>query len=517
MKSRREYIVLSSLLLYLAALLPLEVAGETYHIDSADGDDLAAGTSIDTAWRSLKKVNATTFAPGDRILFKAGGAWSGQLHPQGSASPGKPIIIDRYGEGPRPIIAGEGTADLPGRSTIYLYNQEYFEIGSLEITNYLEGDNNIKRGVYVLAENYGEVHRIHLRNLFVHDVNGSLKTKYNGGIFLEVVGSSKKTWFDDVLIEGCHVRDVDRTGISNQSEWRFRSLEDDGNWVPNKHFVIRNNIVERAGQNGLILRCTESPLIEHNLFKDNGGKGTGNAMFTYNCNDALVQFNESYGTLFAPGEIDGAGFDSDYQCKNSVFQYNYSHDNDHGFILVCCQGRPTDFNDGTVVRYNISQNDGGNVFRISGKVTNTSIYNNVIFQGPEMDARLIWHKEWDDVWPDATAYFNNIIYNLGSGGYDFGTSKNNRFENNIFYGNHPASEPKDPHKLTSDPLFVAPGEGKVGRASLEGYKLKQGSPAIDSGRKISDMPPVDFWGNPIHRSGVPDRGAFENEIALKNR
>jgi hypothetical protein len=72
----------SFLLLCLVALLPLEVAGEAYHVDSADGDDNVAGTSVDTGWHSLKKVNATTFSPGDQILFKAGGAWRGQLHPK---------------------------------------------------------------------------------------------------------------------------------------------------------------------------------------------------------------------------------------------------------------------------------------------------------------------------------------------------------------------------------------------------------------------------------------------------
>lgn len=499
------------MLLCLAILLPLELAGETYYVDSAQGNDDAAGKSIDTAWRSLTKVNATTFTPGDRILFKAGGTWSGQLHPKGSGSPGKPIMINQYGKGPRPIIAGQGTSELPGRATVYLFNQEYFEIANLEITNYLKGDDSVKCGVKIVAEDMGAVHQIHLRNLFVHDVNGKLKTKYNGGIFLEVVGKKKKTWFDDLLIEGCHVRDVDRTGISNQSTWRFRSLDDDGNWVPNKNVVVRNNIIERAGQNGLILRCSESPLIEHNVFKDNGGKGTGNAMFCYNCDNALVQYNESYGTRFAPGQIDGAGFDSDYQSKNSVFQFNYSHDNDHGFILVCCQDRPGNFNDGTVVRYNISQNDGGNVFRISGQVTNTSIYNNVIFQGPKMETRLIWHKPWGKGQPHSTTYLNNIFYNLGSGGYDLGTSEKNRFENNLFYGNHPATEPDDPHKLTSDPLFVAPGKGIVGRDSLKGYQLKKGSPAIASGKKIENLPPIDFWGNPVQQNGLPDRGAFDYE------
>ena len=38
------------------------------------GDDGNNGTSQDSAWRSLDKVNATTFAPGDKILFKAGKA-----------------------------------------------------------------------------------------------------------------------------------------------------------------------------------------------------------------------------------------------------------------------------------------------------------------------------------------------------------------------------------------------------------------------------------------------------------
>jgi len=497
-----------------ALLVHGHAVATTYFVDSVNGSDSERGTRMAAAWKSLDKVNQTTFRPGDRILFRSGGAWSGQLHPKGSGVAGDPIIIDKYGTGPLPLIAGEGTVGLPGNATVYLYNQEYWEISNIEITNLLEGNTDVKRGVYVGAEDYGSVNHIHLSNLVVHDVNGTLETKHNGGIFLEVTGDSVKTWFDDVLIEGCHVHDVDRTGISNQSSWQRRSFDDNMNWVPNRNVVIRNNVVERSGQNGLIVRCCEGARIEYNVFKDNGAKGSGNAMFPFNSNNTLVQFNESYGTIFNPGEVDGGGFDSDWQCKNSLFQYNYSHDNDHGFMLVCCQGGPRNFNDGTVVRYNISQNDGGNAFRISGQTTNTRIYNNVIYLGPQMDTRVVWHKSWQG-WPDGTSYFNNIFYNLGTGNYDFGSSTNNLFDYNVFFGNHPSREPDDPHKITASPQFVNPGRGATGMDTLDGYKLRPGSPAIDSGKNLEGLPESDFWGNPVPQNRVVDRGAYEygNDVA----
>ena len=192
-----------------------------------------------------------------------------------------------------------------------------------------------------------------------------------------------------------------------------RSLTANSNWLPNTNFLIRNNIIERSGGNGMIIRVSAKPIIEYNIFKQCGLKTSGNAVFTFNCDDAIVQFNESYLTVYNTGDADAAGFDSDYRCKRSIFQYNYSHDNDDGFILVCCQGGSDRFNDSTVVRYNISQNDkvvDGGIFRISGQTTNTFIYNNVIYSGSSVTPkRIIYHKSWD-AYPDKTNYFNNIFY-----------------------------------------------------------------------------------------------------------
>jgi len=74
------------------------VRATTYYVDASGGADGNSGVSSSEPWKSLEKVNTTTFAPGDRILFAAGSRWQGKLNPKGSGTPGKPIVIDRYAD-----------------------------------------------------------------------------------------------------------------------------------------------------------------------------------------------------------------------------------------------------------------------------------------------------------------------------------------------------------------------------------------------------------------------------------
>src|SRR5437016_3591468 len=103
----------------------------TYYVDSVQGSDANAGTSPAAAWKSLAKVNATTFLPGDQILLKSSSIWKGQLWPKGSGVEGKPITVDMYGGGVKPVILGAGLVE----DAVLLKNQEYWEIQNLEITN----------------------------------------------------------------------------------------------------------------------------------------------------------------------------------------------------------------------------------------------------------------------------------------------------------------------------------------------------------------------------------------------
>ena len=61
------------------AWLPTSLLAANYHVDSQTGDDARDGLSPATAWRTLERASSATFKPGDRVGFRSGGVWSGQL------------------------------------------------------------------------------------------------------------------------------------------------------------------------------------------------------------------------------------------------------------------------------------------------------------------------------------------------------------------------------------------------------------------------------------------------------
>ncbi len=481
----------------------------TYYVDSAGGDDDYPGTFALAPWRTLDKVNTVLFAPGDRVFLKAGSVWTGQLDPWGSGESGSPVLVDMYGQGPKPIIDGQGIVTAPMR----LFNQEYWEVSNLELTNYDPGNVRERFGAWIAAEDAGTLHHLHLKDLDVHDVNGRNEDAYktNGGIIFDIRGGGRQTRWDDVLVEKCSVRGVDRSGIWLASLWWDRNLSDTlpGHWVGSTNVVIRNNFVDDIGGDGIVPLMCSGPLVEYNTAK-NCNKRSGRycvAIWSWACDDTIIQYNEAYLTRTT---MDGEGFDSDWFSNNTIIQYNYSHDNEGGFCLICANGTYPGggFNDGTIVRYNISQNDQTRAFHIAGPLTNTSVYNNTIYIGEGMAVDPIIHTFWGG-WADNTRFCNNIFYNLGAGDYILASSTSNAFDYNLFYGNHPAGEPADPHKLTNDPEFRNPGAAWLGRDSCLGYKLRSTSPCIDSGLTVSDHGDLDYWGNTVPSGLGVDRGAHE--------
>ena len=102
MVGRQTRIVLAMVLAVWAG-----VAGATdYYVDAAGGADSADGLSTKTAWKTLAKVNGSTFKPGDSILLMRGGLWRETLEVPSSGAPDKPITIGAYGQGEKPILCG---------------------------------------------------------------------------------------------------------------------------------------------------------------------------------------------------------------------------------------------------------------------------------------------------------------------------------------------------------------------------------------------------------------------------
>lgn len=535
-----------------AATASTAAIGATYYVDSTSGHDTAAGTDTTHPWQTLGAVNATTFSAGDQILFKRGGTWSGQLHPQGNGAAGSPIIIDAYGSGASPIINGGSltwnstTNALGSSAAVYLQNQQYWVIQNLEIVNDSNTDNfgtstyssstdsYTYTGGYprygILVDNNGAnlLSGITIHNNNVHDVNGCfdcnnlLDPMINGGIV--VYAQQGSGGFANVAITGNTVHDLGRTGILF---WDARTPSAPSTTIVQSNLstgvIVDGNTVSNIDSSGVVTFGTEGVVLQRNIV-GHAGQKTLAANFSENsavglwptrAMDSTVQYNEVYGTLTQ--DTDGQGFDVDVDSTNTKVQYNYSHDNQGGFLLMMGQNSSN-----LAVRYNLSVNDsyGGTkgVFTFSwGTNKNAAIYNNTVYIPSGSSAQPIYcdpPASKNSVCATDTGawtFQNNVIENLGSGGYVLPNTQNAVIDRNVFYGNHPVSEPSGTNKSTLDPQLVAPASpAPSGIGSVSGFQLAStSSPAAGSGGLIGENGGIDYFSRPLSATMTPSRGFHE--------
>ena len=174
------------------------VAATTYYVDPA-GNDSNNGTSSATPWKSIAKVNGTTFKAGDKILFKRGGTWSGTLSPKGSGTIAAQITLGSYGSGAKPLIDGAGAG-----AAIAISSQSYWTIDGFEVTNLAGGAGGNRCGIRVGGGGDGStIRKIRILNNDVHDIQATPNVNDGarnwGGIFVWIDEPGKA---DDVLIQG---------------------------------------------------------------------------------------------------------------------------------------------------------------------------------------------------------------------------------------------------------------------------------------------------------------------------
>jgi len=81
------------------------VDDSAYYIDAVNGNDGNDGKTPQQAWKTLNNINNTTINAGNKILFRVGQKWQGQLNIKNSGTAENPITIGSYGEGAKPIIS----------------------------------------------------------------------------------------------------------------------------------------------------------------------------------------------------------------------------------------------------------------------------------------------------------------------------------------------------------------------------------------------------------------------------
>lgn len=435
---------------------------------------------------SVNVVNQQTLGAGDSLKIKTGVTCLGTLSPQGSGKLGNPIHLTSYGDGPAPVINGSGSP-----AAVTLLNQDFWEISDIAVTN---PATTIawRRGILATSDD-GTVHQgLYIHNVTVYDVAGETNKATSSEAFIAsaaiiVNGTENGSRYDDVHIYDNLVHDCGGGGI----KVRVGQMDNRGHGV----HVWGNNI-SYVGGDGIVVSYGESPLIERNHcgflgygeYPWTGGNFAG--IWVLGCRDAVMRFNAVHDSRMS--DIDSEAFDCDWGNEGTcTVEYNYSHDNAGG-IFLNCDGCGTSGGARQIVRYNVFQNDCRTFS--NGEDVELDFYNNVVYC-PD--------KEFQIAVPPHTNISNNIW--VGTMNSTLPTGDWVEWHGNLF---QTVRMPTDTAGTDGNPDFVKPGAAKDTIDTVDGYKLRVGSPALLSGVLIADNGGRDFWNNMVSSVERPNIGPY---------
>ena len=425
-----------------------------FHLDAKGGDDANDGLSEAAAWKTFKNLKNLKLDPGDQILFKKGETFRGVLEISGQGTEELPIIVGSYGDGDaKPII----TAPEGSKYALRVFNSDYLTVQNLEVVNHGRQELPGRTGVMVECRDYGVSRGIRLNDLFVRDVNGTIIKKQGGGSGILLSNTNSKggkiSTFDGLTIEYCHIKNCYRNAMIWDGCW------DRTNWYANKNVLVRYNLIEEVPGDGIVPIGCDGAIIEYNVMRNGTERfdpksrtEAAAGIWPWSCDNTIIRFNEASGHK-APW--DGQGFDADYNCTNTVIEYNYSHDNWGGMVLVCAAGDEKQYdycwgNENPIVRYNISIGDGnrphparGKMFspsiHIGGPVDGLHLYRNIIHNkvkaAADIDRSMLVSDDWVGC-ANNTTIKENIFYAPEKSDFNFTNSKNNHIEGNYYLGTY---------------------------------------------------------------------------------
>jgi hypothetical protein len=316
-------------------------SGVTYYV-SPTGCDKNMGTTTAKTWRTIKKVNATTFNAGDRILFQGRGNFDGSLSfvssDRGSAC--APIVVSTYG-------TGRATINSASANGISLYNTAGFELRNLRLHG-AGRTTNTGSGINIYSDLAGDAMLPYLR---IDSVEA-----YRYGEYGVVIGNwNGASGFIDVRVTDAWAHDNALGGFSTYSLVAYTHRN-----VYFGHLIAQDNPgVAGAATNtrsGITLGGVNGVVIERSFAYNNGTLCTASegpvGIWTYDSVGVVIQYNESYNNR-TNGAADGGGFDLDQNTRNSTVPYNYSHGNAGPGDLMAHAPDNTNHS-GNTVCYNIS-------------------------------------------------------------------------------------------------------------------------------------------------------------------
>ena len=492
--------------LSLWAVGPANAYGRHYYVNLS-GNDSNPGTRA-RPWRTVEKVNAADFGPGDCVHFRSGQRLSGtiELNESDSGASGRKLVLTSYGKG-RAIIDGGNSSGLRANGCDHLV------VKGLSFAGSGRKNGNTEDGVLVVESQGTQIDRIETSGF-----RGS-------GLRLDGV---RDTWITNV-----HAHDNGAAGISVGYDKLSTHLRID-HCVADNNPGDPSNLTNHSG-NGIVVGNAGDVIIEYCEASNNGWdmprKGNGPVgIWAWNADRVTIQFCISHDNK-SPGD-DGGGFDLDGGVTHSVLQYNLSYDNDGpGYFLCQYPGAP-DFRN-NVIRYNISHNDGVknnrrsgiDVFSASPNASDCQVYNNTVYN------RNGAAVGFGGLPMPNVVFRNNIL--ICSGDAVSGETARARFENNFYWSADGRELSFDGHPTLRE-WAEGTGQEKVGGeivgryvdprlasadttmpvdpeelARMAGYRLRPDSPCRKAGIPVEGNGGRDFWGHRLPRDSKPTIGACE--------
>jgi len=247
----------------IAAALPL--LGTTYYVDQTGGADGHDGTSPATAWRTASKVNRSTFAPGDQVLFKRGGLWRETLTIPSSGSVANPIRFGAYGKGSKPTFYGASTVTGWSAGSGALFYAPW----TFASNNVFQNDRPLKKAPSRAAMTAGSFYfEVSTSRLYIWTTTGADPTAFlieastNGPQWYGIIRALSK---NNIVIQDLRVVKANYTGIYCEQC---------------NNVVVRGNDIEQTFQNAITLVGNKGQLnstnvtVEANTITDAGtGRG----------------------------------------------------------------------------------------------------------------------------------------------------------------------------------------------------------------------------------------------------
>ena len=402
---------------------------------------------------------------------------------------------------------------------------------------------NVRFGIKVVAT-IKDLENFSFDNLYIHDIYPT--PEINDNIHL---GYGIKLESQSDTVSGLHNTisnvKVNNTTITKTGHYGFwiKSLGLNGiDSIKNKQILIEDCVFENTGGSGFVSNKSENVIVQNCIFNYTGSSiddrmwKRGSGMWPFDCKNVVAQHNKF---MNACGPMDSYGAHIDYGNENVVFQYNYSYNNEGGFVEILGDNVNCGY------RYNISVNDGyredpngtpwnkkGKIFWISNYCGNntvrcpsvgTFIYNNTIYLNETLNPEIYFWPNIGDVY-----IYNNLIEVSQNGEIIATLIENDLNElyisHNLFYNSSRIDLDSD---LENNAFYENPmllNLNYLGENNPEAYQIQNNSPAIGNGFLINGSNDTinyinhnggrDYFGNNVSHDFPSNIGAYNGDESV---